>query len=537
LAFLGCAEKEEAGPTVQILATGAQVRGANGILFGPDGRLYIASVITPAIAIMNPETGEIEKRLGPDEGVKGPDDLAFGPDGSLYWTDIAYGEVGRLTPDGVKTVIAKLGPGVNPITFSDDGRLFVSQCFMDSKLYEVDPAGEREPRLISDELGPGCGLNGMDWGPDGFLYGPRWFQGEVVRVDVDTGEFHRVADGFGVPAAVKFDSRGRLFVLDTLAGEVVRVDAEAGTKEVVGHVQPRSADNLAFDETGRLFVSSYADGFIVEVLDESNNRLVSPGGLNAPGGVALVETDEGERIYVADFFALRVLDSETGQERRAFRAPIGFSELGSVMSVRWDGEHLVLTSWFDNQVKLWDPATDELIARFEGFAQPIDAIAFQGDIVVTEQATGNVVRFHPSTPEERTVLASGLQAPAGLVASGDDLYVSDRTAGQILQILEDGNPLQPPRVFAGGLEGPEGIDVSEEGRMFVVEADAGRIASIDLETGVKSVLAEGLDLHIESQGDFPITMVFNGIAAGKGTVFVTGDQMSLLYRIDLVPIN
>jgi len=33
-------------------------------------------------------------------------------------------------------------------------------------LYILDPDGIEEPRLISDQLGPGCGLNGMDWGPD-----------------------------------------------------------------------------------------------------------------------------------------------------------------------------------------------------------------------------------------------------------------------------------------------------------------------------------------------------------------------------------
>ena len=529
----GCAEMEEPRPAVQVLARGAQVRGANGIHFGPDGKLYIASVLTPAIAVMDPESGEIEKRLGPDHGVKGPDDLAFGPDGSLYWTDIIYGEVGRLTPDGVNTVVADLGPGVNPITFSDDGRLFVSQCFFDDKLYELDPTGAREPRLITDQLGPGCGLNGMDWGPDGFLYGPRWFQGEVVRVNVETGEFHTVVDGFGVPAAVKFDSQGRLHVLDTLAGEVVQVDLNAGTKEVVGRIEPRSADNLAFDESDRLFVSSYTDGYIVEVLDKNNNRTVSPGGLTMPGGIDLVETEEGDRLFIANFFSLRELDAKTGQEWGAVRDVIGFSQLGSVMTVRSDGQYLVVTSWFDNQVKIWDPNAESLVASFEGIAQPIDAMFFQDDIVVTEFQTGNVVRLNPRSPEQRTVIASGLRAPAGLASAGENLYVSDRTTGQILQIMEDGEELQSPRVLADGLEGPEGIDIGKDGRIFVVEADAGRVVSIDRQTGSIEVLAEGLELHLETQGNFPVTMVFNGLAVGSERVFVTGDKAGVLYRIDL----
>ena len=40
----------------------------------------------------------------------------------------------------------------------------------------------------------------MDWGPDDKLYGPRWFQGKVARVDVDSGKVATAVDGFGVPA-------------------------------------------------------------------------------------------------------------------------------------------------------------------------------------------------------------------------------------------------------------------------------------------------------------------------------------------------
>ena len=99
-------------------------------------------------------------------------------------------------------------------------------------------------------------MNGMDWGPDGKLYGPRWFHGEVARIDVDSGDLETVATGFGIPAAVKFDSEGRLHVLDTQVGEVVRVDIVTGEKEVVG--RPGVAkDNLAFNADDRLFVSSF----------------------------------------------------------------------------------------------------------------------------------------------------------------------------------------------------------------------------------------------------------------------------------------
>ena len=102
---------------------------------------------------------KILKRIGVDQGVEGPDDLIFGSDGSLYWTSIITGEVGRISPDGVKTS-QMVKPGVNPITFSDDGRLFVALCFYGDALYELDPELINPPRLIAENLGF---LNGFDF--------------------------------------------------------------------------------------------------------------------------------------------------------------------------------------------------------------------------------------------------------------------------------------------------------------------------------------------------------------------------------------
>ena len=156
----GCASPDadvmEAGAAgVRTIGESASFRGINGILFGPDGDLYLTSVVTPALARIDPESGEILDNWGLEDGAKSPDDLAFGSDGSVYWTDISNGEVAMRTPTGETRVVASPGVGVNPITFSDDGRLFVSQCFMDTNLFELDPAGEAEPRLIRDDLGPG----------------------------------------------------------------------------------------------------------------------------------------------------------------------------------------------------------------------------------------------------------------------------------------------------------------------------------------------------------------------------------------------
>ena len=522
------ADVVEAGAEgVRTIGESASFRGINGILFGPDGDLYLTSVVTPALARIDPESGEILDNWGLDDGAKSPDDLAFGPDGSVYWTDISNGEVAMRTPDGETRVIAAPGAGVNPITFSDDGRLFVSQCFMDTRLFELDPAGEAEPRVIRDDLGPGCGLNGMDWGSaDGKLYGPRWFRGEVVRLDVDSGEMETVASGFEVPAAVKFNSEGVLHVLDSLRGEVVRV-GEDGGKEVVARVQP-GLDNFAFDADDRLFISSFADGFIVEALSPEENRVVLEGGLNMPGGLALIGSGDATRLVVADFFALRQLDPATGDELGVVRDVIGFSDVGSSMSVHAaDDGNLILSSWFDNAVRLWDPAADALVQIFGELAAPIDAIQFEGDIVASQWGAGNVITFSPKSPDEKRVLVEGLQGPAGLAALDGVLYVTDNLAGSLLRITGAG-----AEEVASGLEQPEGL-AAANGSIYVVEAGAGRVVAVDAGNGETQVVADGLELHVPPSGAFPNTMLFNGIATDGETAWVAGDAANTVYVIDL----
>jgi sugar lactone lactonase YvrE len=245
------------------LKTVAVAKGANGITFDANDFLYIASLRGNEIIVANSSTGAILRRLGLEEGVEAPDDVAFGPDGSLYWTSFDTGKVCRLSPQGVRNE-QMVAPGVNPIAFSDDGRLFVAVAYKGDVLYEVDPFFRHTPRVILRDLG---WLNGMTWGRDGYLYAPVWSKGQVVRIDVNSGETVVVADGFGKPAAVKFDSHARLHLVDYETGQVWQIDTHTGTRQLLVRLPPH-LDNLAFDSQDRLFVSHADEGVIYEIPSE-----------------------------------------------------------------------------------------------------------------------------------------------------------------------------------------------------------------------------------------------------------------------------
>lgn len=509
-------------PTV--LVTGAHIRSPNGIKAGPDGNLYVTSINEQAILVIDPDMGEIVRRLGPEVGVDGPDDLAFGPDGSIYWTDFFKGSVGRLAPDG-STGSQMVATGVNPIAVSEDGRVFVGLAFLGDALYELDPNLVAPPRLMAENLG---GLNSFQFGPDGMLYSPVWATGQVVRIDVnaDPITIEVVAEGLNYPVAVKLDSQGRLYAEgapDVEVAGIARVDMASGAIETFASV-PYGIDNFVFDAQDRLFVSLLAEGTIAEVMADGTLRMLGPAGLVMPGGVAVM----GDAVFVADSWMLHEFDGATGALRRKV------DNLGP-NTVAVDGENLVLSGWFGNAVVVWNPQTQEVSEEYYDFNMPLNAIRFQGDLVVAELGSAGVVRVSAADPAQRTTLVSDLGVPAGLAASDEDLWVSDRATGNVWQLIAAGEPLQEPKLTAGGLDRPEGMTFAPDGRLLVAETGTGRLLAIEPATGAVSTMAAGLGFNPTAPEGAPPTMVMSSVAVGpSGTIYVTGDLANVLYRIEPV---
>jgi sugar lactone lactonase YvrE len=166
------------------------------------------------------------------------------------------------------------------------------------------------------------------------------------------------------------------------------------------------------------------------------------------------------------------------------------------------------------------------VADYPNFAVPLNAIGFQGDIVVAELLTGSVIRV-----SDNFTMASGLYVPAGLAANGDDLWVSDWATGCVWQIIDDGEILEEPILVACELSNPEGLAINLDGNLLVVEVGAGCLSIIDLQTGNVSVLVEELGLGSTGVDGYPPTYGFNGVAVSpSGYIYVTGDVDNVLYR-------
>ena len=515
----------------KILVRGASIHGANGIAID-GGRAYIGSVIGRDIVVMDVRTGRIVDRLGPDDGAAGADDLAFGPDGSLYFTDIIEGRVGRIAPDGAVTS-QYVAPFVNPITFSDDGRLFVGQAFFGETLYELDLDLVDPPVLRWHGSGiPGFPeqLNGFDFGPDGKLYAPQPFMGRIVRFDVDAAVLDVVTTGLEWPCAVKFDAMGRLYAVVQGAGDVVRVNVATGETHTFVHLV-EGLDNCAFDARGRLYVTHANNGSVWRILPSRERLRLAKGGLMAPGGIAVVPGSCGrDRLYVADFWEMKAYDGLSGRYAGVTRQRFVGPSIIEPFTVAPCGEELVLTSFFSNEVQVWDPATSTEVSLWNDFAVPMNAIEFGGGLAVAELGSSGVVWMHGDGT--RTRLAGPLYVPTGLAASGGDLWAADWATGVVWQLVDEGTPLAAALPVAGGLAGPEGLAVDADGCLLVVESLAGRATRIDPATGATRVIAGGLSLGMPASPSMPPTWVFNGIAVGAhGAIYVTADIHNGVYRI------
>jgi sugar lactone lactonase YvrE len=487
--------------------------GANGVYVGPNGNVYTASVAGSEIIVQDPDSGEIVDRIGAERGVAGPDDVFVTDDGTVYWTDLLGGNVGMLRPDGTFTT-QQVAPGVNPITMSDDGRLFVARVFLGDGLYELDPELVEEPEVLIEDI---VSLNGFDFGPDGMLYGPLQFGGGVVRIDVDaeTPEATMVVEGLRTPTAVKFDSQGRLHAVDLAEGQIIRVDLDSGEREVVLDIEG-TLDNMAFDSEDRIFTAASSEGQILRVDPDGSVQPLNDAGFTSPAGVAI--TDDGNTWVVADAFSVWGFGPD-GERVTTFYdrfSPPGTDFTGA-FSLSADGDRLISSSWFGNVVQVFDPATGEVVQDVRTLAAPLNAIRHGAALVASQGGLpegNNVVDV--DTGEE---LIGGLVLPVGLASDGDTLYVSDWALGTISTVSADGEV----GVLAEGLAMPEGLAVDGD-RLLVVEEGLGRVSAVDRSSGTVTPVIEGLAIPGPVvPGTFPQGAISSVAVAADGSIVVTSN--------------
>jgi sugar lactone lactonase YvrE len=208
-------------------------------------------------------------------GLPNPTSMAFGPDGHLYVSSRFDGSVHRIARDGSATSFATdLGVACG-IAFGPDGALYVGD-----RSGSVLRVRGKDVTLFAT-LPASVAAFHLAFGPDGSLYvtAPTLASRDAVYRIAGSGAVAVFYEGFGRPQGLAFDSDGRLYVVDALAGSsgLYRFTLDrSGSPEQV--LVGGSLIGLAFDPHGGLVLASNDTAYRLNV---PLRGLLSPGGGNA----------------------------------------------------------------------------------------------------------------------------------------------------------------------------------------------------------------------------------------------------------------
>ena len=505
----------------EVLVAPSSFNGVHGLAVDAKGRLLAGSVLGSSLWEVDRKTGAAKILVGGPEGQA--DDIAVGPKGELAWTNYLMGMIRyRESDDAPLRVLAKDLSGINSLDFDRrNGKLYASQVFLGDALWEIDVTGKAPPRLIKKDLG---GLNGFEVGPDGMIYGPLWFKGQVVKIDPANGDTVVINSEFQVPAAANLDGKGGLWVVDTKSGELSRVDLASGRKTVVKKLKP-SLDNLAVAPDGTVYISNMADNSI-EAYTPSNGelRLLTGGKLAVPAGLKI----DGNDLWVTDVFGFRRVDVKTGNVQDIFRMQA--SDLEYPFAIGMSASHFALSSWFTGTVQLVERSTLKTSAILHGLTTPFDAIPMaDGSVIYAEIATGSIKRASGVKFADKKVIAQGLAGPVQMILGKDGAVYVTEAAGKLTRVsLSDG----AKTTVADGLALPEGLAQTPWGTFIVAESAAKRLVEINPVDGSRRTVAEQLPIGLAGGPGMPPPYVVTGVAVGEnGVIYMSADLNNAIYAI------
>jgi sugar lactone lactonase YvrE len=224
-------------------------------VYDRDGNLYVT--FSGARGQESPVSIYIVRPDGSREpfvnGLANPTSMTMDPEGRLHVSSRFDGSVHRVGRDGsVTTVATDLGVACG-IAFGPDGNLYVGD--RTGSILRVE--GGRAVQIAT--LPASVAAFHLAFGPDGYLYvsAPTLAPLDVVYRIAPDGDVDVCCRGFGRPQGLAFDSTGRLYVVDALAGDSALYRLRPGTSAPPQRLLwGGSLIGLAFDPRGGVALAS-----------------------------------------------------------------------------------------------------------------------------------------------------------------------------------------------------------------------------------------------------------------------------------------
>ncbi len=379
-------------------------------------------------------------------------------------------------PNGDIRVIVDQVPAANGITAYQD-RLFMDECRPNGRMFELFADG-RAPRMLADNLPL---PNALSVGPDGNIYFPAIGANEIWRVPLAGGKPERFSDQVAVPTAVKFNSKGSLISTQGRTGEILSFDIQNGNRSVLATVRP-GLDNLALTGDDRLFVSHFTDGGVAEILaNAASGAWFLPASSSSWAWrwrvtvYSMPPTVSVWRRWRATVDAAAWACSSTGQ----------FPGFVRGLAAAADGAVVASTSAGD--VTTYHPTTHAMTENMKGLTEIHGvAVAPSGAIIIVAEAAEGDVLMVSGT--EVKVAARGLARPTGVAAASDgSCYVCESNNGRVVHINGAAS------MVVDGLKEPQGILLLGDD-LYIVDAGAREVVAFSLKSHKRETIASNLPL-------------------------------------------
>ncbi len=204
-------------------------------------------------------------------------------------------------------------------------------------------------------------------------------------------------------------------------------------------------------------------------------------GFSAPTGMAI---DQEGAIYVTNWSGNSVVKINKNGKKEAIGQGVS-SPSGIAVDAQ---KNVYVASYSDNTITLIRPNGQQTVLA-RGYHTPAGlSWAQNGDLLVNNRASGEVVSVNVGT-QKQTVLARGLNLPVGAVQMGNGDLVVAQFSGALTLI-----PKQGARKELGAQFTRPGVGIVIDGpdRVVAVDYGAGALRRVNLNTGVTTLVAEGL---------------------------------------------
>jgi len=476
--------------------------GCNGAIIGLDGALYVVHTGNGTVSRIDLKTMKATTFLPPYAGAFILDDITTDDKGNFYATGMTplAGEVYRIDKKGMKTVIGKGFLAPNGIQYNKrTGRLFMSECFQGNRVFELDPTGAKEPRLLVKENVIAV-PEGFGFDPDtNDLIIPDMGTGKILRVDPDTGNITVIAEKFVTPIALKIGPDKMAYIPELATGAVYRLSLDGQKKEKIAQLNP-GLDNLAITPEGRLFVTSYWDATVFEVATDGSGKFKTlfQKGPNQINGILF----KGDKVLISDAIMIRSVEKDkyAPTKLNAWAAhgmplPLGLAD--------GPGDQVFWPDCVHNAVAIGSPSKGEFKPVAGSLNRPVAVLMSKSEpkIYVAEYGAGQITEVSLMDGAKKA-LATGLEGPLALTIIDNTLYVAEGKPGRISKVdLTNGKT----EIFISGVVGKVGALADDRaGNLLALDGAGGRLLRIDPKNLGISVVAVNLPVGYGLVGSYPV---------------------------------